>query len=137
QALPAPWPHLTGTASQSRQTVNLKAQGFDFNIPGMPIPTVVGPFNSFDARARVAQKIFDLSAIRSYQAAEVQEEVAKLQQDLARRQVATGVAVNYVQALRSRQGIETAQANLDQAERLLELARNQRKAGLATDVDVA
>lgn len=135
QALSALLPHLSGVVSQSRQTVNLKAQGFD--ISGLPVPNRIGPFNSFDARARVVQKIFDLSAIRSYQAAEVQEEIAGLQQDLARRQVATGVTIDYVQALQSRESIEAAQANLKQARRLLQLAQNQRKAGLATNVDVA
>src|SRR5450432_4818236 len=46
-------PNLDTTVRESRQTTNLKAYGFAFNVPvpGFSIPTIVGPFDVFDARA--------------------------------------------------------------------------------------
>src|SRR5689334_19487055 len=49
-------PRFTAVASQYRSTVNLRAQGIDF--PGLPL--VTDPFDTFDARARLVQTVFNL-----------------------------------------------------------------------------
>src|SRR5271166_1103603 len=45
-------PDLESSVSDRRQTENLKAFGFNFviPIPGLVLPTIVGPFSVFDAR---------------------------------------------------------------------------------------
>ena len=51
QELSALLPHVTATPLVDVSQVNLKEFGFTFNIPGQNIPSVVGPFSYFDARA--------------------------------------------------------------------------------------
>ena len=57
---------LTGT----RQQINLASMGVRFNspIPGFTFPTVVGPFNQVDLRARLSQTLLDLTAWNNYRA---------------------------------------------------------------------
>ncbi len=57
-------PNLDTTVRENRQTTNLKAFGFAFNIPvpGFSIPTIVGPFDVFDARASAQQSLLNFSS---------------------------------------------------------------------------
>src|SRR4029077_18895902 len=52
QARAAFLPNLDSSLQDHRETTNLKAFGFSFNIPlpGFSIPSIVGPFDVFDAR---------------------------------------------------------------------------------------
>lgn len=126
-------PNLFSGAFQSNNTTNLIAEGFVF--PG--VPGFIGPYKTFDARIRLSQTIFDLSAIRTFQSSQVGEGIAGLQENLAREQVATAAALGYVEVLRSEQAFQAAQANLRLAQDLLQLAQDQHQAGVATGVDVA
>jgi outer membrane protein len=129
-------PNISGTAFQANVTQNLAALGFQpGTFPGIT-NTFIGPFNNFDARARLVQSIFSLSAIREFQAGREGVRVAELQKGLAREQVATATALTYLEALRSDRSVVAAQANVDLAQTLLTLARDQRNAGVATGVDV-
>lgn len=129
-------PNISGTAYQANITQNLAALGFQpGTFPGIR-STFIGPFNNFDARARLVQTIFNLSAIRNYQAGRAGVHVAELQEALAREQVASGTALIYLEALRSDRSVAAAQANVDLAQALLKLAQDQRDAGVATGVDV-
>lgn len=129
-------PNINGTAYQANVTQNLAALGFQpGTFPGIT-NTFIGPFNNFDARARLVQTIFSLSAIRNYQAGRAGVRVAALQEELAREQVASGTALNYLEALRAERAVAAAQANVELARTLLQLAQDQRNAGVATGVDV-
>jgi outer membrane protein TolC len=129
-------PNVSGSAYQANITQNLAALGFQpGTFPGIT-NTFIGPFNNFDARARLVQSIFSLSAIRNYQAGKQGVRVAELQRGLAREQVATATALTYLEALRSARSVVAAQANVDLAQTLLTLAQDQRNAGVATGVDV-
>ena len=136
QALAPLLPNVDGAAYQASLTENLAALGFRPGlIPGFN-STFVGPFRNFDARVRLTQTIFDLSAIRSYQAGKAGVRVAELQEGLAREQVASGAGLIYLQALSAERSVVAAQSNVDLAQALLKLAQDQRDAGVATGVDV-
>src|ERR1700730_7339717 len=129
-------PNVSAAAYQANLTVNLAALGFQpGTFPGIN-STFIGPFNNFDARVRLQQTIFSLSALRTYQAGRAGVQVAALQQDLAREQVAIFTALTYLETLRSERALLAAQADVDLAQALLVLARDQRTAGVATGVDV-
>ncbi|HEV7891788.1 MAG TPA: TolC family protein [Pyrinomonadaceae bacterium] len=129
-------PNVSGTAYQANVTQNLAALGFQpGTFPGIT-NTFIGPFNNFDARARLVQSIFSLEAIRNYRVGKAGVRVAELRQGLAREQVATFTALTYLEALRSGRDVEAARADLELAETLLQLARDQHTAGVATGVDV-
>jgi outer membrane protein len=129
-------PNVSAAAYQASLTQNLAALGFQpGTFPGIT-NTFIGPFNNFDARVRLAQSIFDLSAIRNYRAGRAGVRVAEAREQLAREQVANGTALVYLEALRAERGVAAARANVELAEALLKLARDQRDAGVATGVDV-
>jgi outer membrane protein len=136
QSLAALLPNVSGVAYQANLTENLAALGFQPGlIPGFN-STFVGPFRNFDARVQFAQTIFDLSAIRNYQAGRAGVRVADLQEELAREQVASGTGLIYLEALRADASVVAAQANVELAQTLLKIAQDQRNAGVATGVDV-
>ncbi|HXS99371.1 MAG TPA: TolC family protein [Elusimicrobiota bacterium] len=126
-------PGVLGTASQSRIfRQNLAAIG----LTGGPIPSLIGPYNSFDARLRLTQTLFDFSTIKRYQAAGAGKELAARQEDAAREQVAAAASLAYVEALRARKAVAAAQADDELAKRLLAQAQDQEKAGTVNGVDV-
>jgi len=129
-------PNVFGTAYQANITENLAALGFTpGRFPGFN-STFIGPFNNFDARARLEQTIFSLNALRTFQAGRAGVRVAEMEESLAREQVATGVALGYLEAMRSEREVFAAQANVDLAQALFKLAQDQRTVGIATGVDV-
>src|SRR6266849_8080905 len=136
QALSQLLPNLSGSAFQASITENLAALGFTPGIfPGFT-STFIGPFKNFDARVRLEQTIFSLSALRSYQAGRAGVRVAEMEEDLAREQVATATALAYLESMRADRAVSAAQANVALAQTLLKLAQDQRDAGIATGVDV-
>jgi outer membrane protein len=129
-------PNVSGVAYQANLTMNLVALGFEpGTFPGIN-KTFLGPFKNFDARLLLRQSVFDLSAIRNYQAGKAGVRVAELSEALAREEVASRTGLNYLEALRADRAVVAAQANVELAQALLQLARDQRNAGVATGVDV-
>ncbi|HEX9545030.1 MAG TPA: TolC family protein, partial [Pyrinomonadaceae bacterium] len=129
-------PNISGTAYQANLTVNLAALGFQpGRFPGFT-STFIGPFNNFDARVRLQQMIFSLSAIRNYQAGRAGVRMAEVEEGLAREQVATFTALRYLESLRADRLQVAAQADVELAQALLKLAQDERDAGVATGVDV-
>ena len=136
QSLAPLLPNVSGVAYQANLTENLVALGFQPGvIPGFN-STFLGPFRNFDARILLRQSIFNLSDIRSYQAGRAGVRVAELQEALAREQVASSTGLFYLEALRAERAVGAAQANVDLAQTLLQLAQDQHSAGVATGVDV-
>src|SRR5690349_5151673 len=128
-------PNISGVSYQANLTENLAALGFQSStLPGLS--TFIGPFNNFDARARLVQTIFDLSAIRNFQSTREGVRIAEFRQQLAREEVSEATALTYLETLRSERNVSAAQANVTLAEALLKLAQDQRNAGVATGVDV-
>jgi outer membrane protein TolC len=131
-------PNVSGAAYQMSLTENLAAQGLTataFHFPGLP--AFLGPFDRFDARFQVVQSLFNLASIRRYQASRYGVRLAEQQRLLAEQQVTTATALAYVGVLETGQSVAAAESNVQLARRLLDLAVNQRNAGIATGLDVA
>ncbi len=132
-------PNIDGAISEESQTRNLKAFGLRFpSIPilGFTIPTFVGPYDVFDARASLTQSVFDFSSIRNYQAAKVAIEAVKADNQGTRDQVTDQVARAYLTGLRSQAALETARANVELSEALLKLSQSLKNAGTGTGIEV-
>lgn len=129
-------PQITGSVSQSRTfKTNLAAQGFPASS-FIPNP-VIGPYNTFDARFELVQKILDVNSIWNTRSASANARAVRFQEDLAAEQVASAAALAYIEDVRALRNVQAAQANLGLAQRLSELAHHQHDAGVATGVDVA
>src|SRR5438552_9284598 len=70
------------------QSINL--QTFGFTIPGQP--PVLGPFNVTDAQLTAAMQLFNLAAIRHFQALSQGEKASRYAAEAAENDVATAVA---------------------------------------------
>jgi outer membrane protein len=132
-------PNLDASLTYQSETQNLKAFGFNIQIPPtipISIPTFVGPFDVLDARASATQSVFDMSSILRYKGARVMVEAAKQDRAATNQQVTDQVARAYLAGLRADAALETAHANVDLSEALLQLAQTQKDAGTGTGIEV-
>jgi len=131
-------PNLNGSLAETVEQINLKASGVRINVPvpGFAFPTIVGPFNFFDLRARLSQTIFDRSALSNYRS--TLEVVRANQQTVrdARDLVVLGVGGAYLQVIAAKARVASAQAQLDTATALYQQTSQQRHAGLVAQVDM-
>ena len=133
QAVSGLLPQLTATLSETRTfKINLAAQGLNF--PGFP--SMLGPFDTFDARARLTQRLFDWGIWRRAQSGRAAAQAAADEEKAVREQVAAAAALAYLEAVRSRRAVSAAQADKQVADSLLSLARDRKDQGAATGVDV-
>src|SRR5437016_5260544 len=63
-------PSIDGAVTKENMNRSLAAFGLQVSLPiaGFQFPSVVGPFDLFDARVQASQSVFDFSSIRRYQA---------------------------------------------------------------------
>ena len=125
-------PHLSLGASQGRVFwENFAAQGICLFAFG-----VIGPFNSFDARFQVTQRIFDLSAISKFQAANEDVAIANFEEKLAQQQVVTAAVIAYLDVLQAQEQLRAVQEDVHLAQQLTNLAQHQLEVGVVTNLDV-
>lgn len=138
QARSALLPNLEAGVGQLNRTQNLQAFGLQFRlpIPGYQFPTLVGPYDVFDARAAATQSAFDLSSIRRYQASRTGINQAQSESENVQDLITGAVARAYLAAVRADAAVETARANLKLAQDLLDLASSMKAAGSATGIEV-
>ncbi|HEY6930490.1 MAG TPA: TolC family protein [Thermoanaerobaculia bacterium] len=131
QARSALLPQLSGQVQDYNQVLNLKT--FGLALPGFP--TLVGPFNVFDAHVTLAAQLVDLAARRRYQAARQGIVVADVERERTENEVAAAVATLYVALQRAQANVEATRANVELFTKLRDLANDQREAGVATKLD--
>lgn len=131
-------PMVDASVSEQNLTRNLEAFGIRFQLPvaGFRLPTLAGPFSVFDARATLHQSLFDLSAIRRFQAAQTTLSSAQAESEQVSDEVAGLTAESYLAALRAEANREQAESNVTLAEALLNLAVSQKAAGTGTGIEV-
>ena len=131
-------PNLSGSLSENVQQTDLKAEGLRFSspIPGFGIPSIVGPFNYFDLRARLTQTVADFTALNNYRSAKetlhADEFFAQDSKDL----VVLAVGGAYLQVIAARARVASAKAQLETANALFQQTAQQRSVGLLAQIDV-
>ncbi len=140
QSFAAFLPDIESSVQQRNMDINLAAQGFSsIHFPaGLPFafPSLVGPFNVFDARATAQLSIFSLSDIRRYQASKATVRAAEADSDQATNDVSAQVARAYLAAQRSDAALAAADADVALAETLLKEAQDEKDAGMGTGIEV-
>jgi outer membrane protein TolC len=130
-------PTLDGSVAEQNQTVNPRALGLRFQNPAFTIPNEVGPFYTFDARARLNQNLLSLSDIRRWQAAHEDMQAAKSDSASVRERVAGSVARLYAAALRADAQVAASNASVGDAEALRDLAIHRAAVGEGTELEAA
>ena len=126
-------PTLDARLGETSQQLNLQAFGFS-SFPG--IPTIVGPFGVFDARAAMSATLLNLRARRNAEAASEYLRSADLDQQDARDAVALVVCALYIQAVTGASRIEAGKAQVAAAEALYQQAVDFKKNGLVPAIEV-
>jgi len=130
RALAGLLPNVSAATSASRQVINLEAYGFPTE------PSIIGPFNVFDARVYLSQPIVDLRALNDARAASAKERAEKLGVRSA-RDLVTLVAVNlYLETVAATSRIEATHAQQATAEALLKQASDMKASGVVAGIDV-
>lgn len=130
-------PTVDASVQERSQTTNLRTFGFTFQSPlAFTVPSFVGPFTVFDARASVQQSAFNFSDIRKYQASRAALAASHSDVDATRNQVSDEVARAYVACLRGDAALDTARANVELSQDLLRLATSQKAAGTGTGIEI-
>jgi outer membrane protein TolC len=130
-------PNVNARVSETRQQINLQAFGFGaFGDAFANVPTIVGPFNVFDARVYVSQSVLDLRAINDARAEAHNVTAAQLIFKSARDFVIHVAGNLYIQALAASARTETAAAQRQTAEALYNQAVDMKTGGLVAGIDV-
>jgi outer membrane protein TolC len=126
-------PNIGGRVTEASQQINLKALGFS-GFPGLP--TIVGPFAVFDARASLTQSIFSASSLAGYRSFKQDERTARFSLQDTRDAVVLLVVSLYLQAVAEAARVNTATAQVALAQAALEQARTMNQTGVAAGIDV-
>lgn len=134
QQLSALLPHLSVDPFISAEKLNSAQVGLG-GVTLLPIPTSIGPFSFFDARASLAQTLFNWRSINNSRAAA--ENVKSVDYTLrdAHDLVVLAVGFVYLQAIADEARIETDEAQVKTAQALYDQAVDRVKAGTAADID--
>ena len=111
-------PNLSSSATAHHLKESLAITGI--TLPG--VPAVVGPFNFYDARIFLSQRIFDLEAIKRSQAAAHELSAAELSEKDARELVVVAVGAAYLQTLADFARVETVRTQVVTASTILDRA---------------
>jgi outer membrane protein TolC len=131
-------PNVNARVSQMREEINLAAFGFSGG-PGSPfagIPTIVGPFNVFDARVYLSQSVLNFGALNDARAEAHNVEAARLTFKSARDYVIHVAGNLYVQALAASARVDAARAQQQTAQALYTQALDLKQAGMIAGIDV-
>ena len=136
-AVAALLPDLTGGVRETVQQINLAAEGLRISvpIPGFHFPTIVGPFNYFDARAYFNENL-SLTAVRNWRSSQQNARASELSIKDSRELVALAVSGSYLQLLASAARIQTVNAQIETAAAIHQQAVDRHQSGLNARIDV-
>ena len=124
-------PDLSTSASVHRLQESLAITGI--TLPG--VPAVVGPFNFYDARVFLSQRLFDLEAIKRSRAAAYEAAAAEFSLQDARELVVVSVGAAYLEALSGYARVETVKSQVITARVILDRAVEMHQAGVTPGID--
>jgi len=133
------FPNFSGGFRENAQQIDLQSFGFNFKFPastGIAFPAVVGPFNYFDLRTYLTQRVADVNAIRSYQSAREEQRAAEFSSADAREIVVYVVTQAYLQVLAESARVDSAKVQVDSAQAIFQQASDRFNAGLSAKIDM-
>jgi outer membrane protein TolC len=131
QQLQALLPTVTGTAKESVQQINLKAEGI--SIPGFP--SIIGPFAYSDVRGSVQWTLLNLSSLDNYLASKHNFQGSKLSIEDAKDMVVLTVGNAYLLCIADASRVQSAQAQVNTSKVSLDQAVANHQAGTSPLLD--
>jgi outer membrane protein TolC len=133
------FPNFSGSLREDAQQIDLASYGFKFKFPpnlGINLPNIVGPFNFFDLRGAVTQRVADLQAIRAYQSAREANRAADFSAADAREIVVYVVTASYLRVLAESARLDSARVQVESAQAIYQQAADRLAAGLSAKIDM-
>jgi outer membrane protein TolC len=129
-------PNLSARLTGSLEQINLRAGGFNLNIPGVHVPTVVGPFGVADARAYLSQQVFNLSDIKKWKSASESEKASQYTYKRDRDLVVLTTGDAYLLVISDIATIDSIRARVETAQTLYRNDVDQNRQGVIAGIDV-
>jgi len=131
-------PNIAATVTEGVQQTNLRAAGLRVSVPiqGFSFPTIVGPFNYIDYRARLTQTMVDFTALNNYRSTQEIMRAGEFSIEDARDLTVLAAGGAYLQVIASAARVEAARAQLETANALYKQTAEQRGVGLVAQIDV-
>ncbi len=136
-------PSVSGAAGMEERTFNSSGLGVALRDPSTgrdllpPGGAVLGPVRTWDARVSARMNVIDVAALLRVRAASAAVTATRAEALDAAQKAAATAALAYVRVLRAQAHIAARQTDSTLAEDLLGIARDQRTAGLGTELDEA
>jgi len=129
-------PTVNAIASETGAKSDLQTLGLVAGAFGpVSLPTTVGPFHYYDARAAVNFNAFDLTALHNFRSAKEVERAAEMSDQDARELVVLGVGGEYLKVLADVALVEAQVAQVRYAQSSYDQTYAQTQAGTRAAVD--
>jgi len=128
-------PNLSARVISTVEEINLRTLGFRVNIPGINIPTIVGPFGAADARFVLTQELFNWSAIKSVKASNESEKASQHSYKNDRDLVVLTAVNSYLLVIADAANVDSTRAQVETAQVLFQRTSDQHKAGVVATID--
>src|SRR5579859_5191500 len=135
RSLSALLPNLSARISGTVEQINLKALGFNLHVPGVNIPTIVGPFSVADARASLSEQVFNWADVKNLKSAAESEEASRYTYQNDRDLVVLTTADAYLLVVSDAASVDSARAQVDTAQALNRKTSDQHQAGVVAAID--
>jgi outer membrane protein TolC len=130
-------PNLSGQVSMNIQQVNLQSVGLRLaTIPGVSIPTIIGPFAVQDVRAYLTQQVFNWSDIKNWKSASQSEKASLYSYRSDRDLVILVTGTAYLQVIADAASVESNRAQVRTNQAIYDQDVDQNKVGLIPAIDV-
>src|SRR5262249_56270044 len=130
-------PNLSGQLSWSIQQTNLQAVGLRLaTIPGIRIPTIVGPFAVQDVRAYLTQQVFNLSDVKNWKSASQSERASLYSYQTDRDLVILVTGTAYLQVIADAASVDSNRAQVRTNQAIYDQDVDQNKVGIIPAIDV-
>jgi len=124
-----------GDAKVIRSTNSINLATFGFSLPGLP--PVIGPFNVIDGQIVAAAQIFNLAALRHYQALRAGANAGRYAVQQAENELAAAAGRLYVLVQRADAQVASREADVKLFRQLAKVSNDEFEAGTGTRLDVA
>jgi outer membrane protein TolC len=135
RSLNARLPNVSGRVSAAVNQINLQALGFGLSIPGVAVPTVVGPFRVTDARLYVTQEIFSWSDIQGLKSSNELESASSDAYQSDRDLVVFTTGSAYLLVISDAAAVESIRAQVRTAQTLYDQAVDKNTQGVIARID--
>lgn len=128
-------PEINGVFSATRQERSSAAYGMTDELP-FKVPESIGPYNFFDTTAEGKIDLFNITNIQNWRAAKAEHKLTEEELTVAREESRMLVAALYFNALRNKEALKAAEADVGRSERLLGLEQDRKNTGAGIALDV-